>query len=305
MKRVVASSFLLAALSLALLAAPASAQFEAAEHDTSTSEPAPGPAPTVPAPVPTVPPPTLPTGSNRLVYIDREPEWKLGKCEGDCDKDEVRDVRHISASASASAFQHIIYFVLLAVMQGFMCVLTKWKGRIKESNRLGHLESGNMPLRKIDSYFVDLGLKKRIAQPNGGIFSYSMLCMLIIPSSHIRLPPFLIYHCIETGLPGQSGVLPRRRQGLHVGLRRQEGLERPQQASLLHGPGRGAAHAVADPIADAPSDAPADAQPDKKSECQPECKPQCEPDGATQRGAKCGTERGPDEHAEFQPDDTG
>ena len=114
MKRVVASSLLLAALSLALLAAPAAAQFEAAEHDTSTSwwqsEPAPGPAPTVPgpaptvpAPVPTVPPPTLPTGSNRLVYIDREPEWKLGKCEGDCDKDEVRDVRHISASASASA----------------------------------------------------------------------------------------------------------------------------------------------------------------------------------------------------------
>ena len=107
MKRVVASSLLLAALSLALLAAPAAAQFEAAEHDTSTSwwqsEPAPGPAPTVPVPVPTVPPPTLPTGSNRLVYIDREPEWKLGKCEGDCDKDEVRDVRHISASASASA----------------------------------------------------------------------------------------------------------------------------------------------------------------------------------------------------------
>lgn len=107
MKRVVASSLLLAALSPALLAAPAAAQFEAAEHDASTSwwqsEPAPGPAPTVPVPVPTVPPPTLPTGSNRLVYIDREPEWKLGKCEGDCDKDEVREaVRHISASASAS-----------------------------------------------------------------------------------------------------------------------------------------------------------------------------------------------------------
>ena len=109
MKRVFTAVSFLAALSLALLAAPASAQFEAAEHDTSTSwwltqsEPAPGPAPTVPVPVPTVPPPTLPTGSNRLVYIDREPEWKLGKCEGDCDKDEVRDVRHISASASALA----------------------------------------------------------------------------------------------------------------------------------------------------------------------------------------------------------
>ena len=127
MKRVVASSLLLAALSLALLAAPASAQFEAAEHDASTSwwqsEPAPGPAPTVPAPVPTVPPPTLPTGSNRLVYIDREPEWKLGKCEGDCDKDEVREaVRHISASASAS------FCSVGLECKGFMCALTKWKG---------------------------------------------------------------------------------------------------------------------------------------------------------------------------------
>lgn len=103
MKRVFTAVSFLAALSLALLAAPASAQFEAAEHDTSiVVEPAPGPAPTVPVPVPTVPPPTLPTGSNRLVYIDREPDWKLGKCEGDCDKDEVRDVRHISASALAS-----------------------------------------------------------------------------------------------------------------------------------------------------------------------------------------------------------
>ena len=94
MKRVVAVASLLAAL--LLLPIPASAQFEAAEHDTSWwGQPAPGPAPTVPVPVPTVPPPTLPTGSNRLVYIAREPEWKLGKCEGDCDKDEVCGVRHI------------------------------------------------------------------------------------------------------------------------------------------------------------------------------------------------------------------
>ena len=99
MKRLEASNLLAALL---LLPAPASAQVEAAEpegrqHDSTTwwGQPAPGPAPTVPVPVPTVPPPTLPTGSNRLVYIAREPEWKLGKCEGDCDKDEVCGVRHI------------------------------------------------------------------------------------------------------------------------------------------------------------------------------------------------------------------
>ena len=127
MKRVVASSLLLAALSLALLAAPAAAQFEAAEHDASTSwwqsEPAPGPAPTVPAPVPTVPPPTLPTGSNRLVYIDREPEWKLGKCEGDCDKDEVREaVRHIGIGIG------IILFCWFG-MQGIYVRIDQMEGR--------------------------------------------------------------------------------------------------------------------------------------------------------------------------------
>ena len=175
---------------------------------------------------------------------------------------------------------------------------------------MGHLESRNMPLRKIDSYLVDLGWPEeadRATQRDiSSIIHYLLFYfMVIIPSSHTTFASFSVYHCIETGLSGQSGMLPRRRQGLHLGLRRQEGLEGPQQASLLHGPGRGAAHAVADPIADAPSDAPADAQPDKNSECQPKCKSQCEPDGATQRGAKCGTERGPDEHAEFQPDDTG
>ena len=124
--------------------------------------------------------------------------------------------------------------------------------------------------------------------------------------AHTYACPLLGYIIIiETGLSGQPSVLPRRRQGLHLGLRREEGLEGPQQASLLHGPERGAADAVADPIADPPSDAPADAQPDPKSVCQPQCESQCESDGAAQRGSERQSERCSDQHAEFQPDDTG
>ena len=43
-----------------------------------------------PAPRPTNPPPTLPTGSDYLEFVDKEPNFRLGRCEGDCDKDSVR-----------------------------------------------------------------------------------------------------------------------------------------------------------------------------------------------------------------------
>lgn len=48
----------------------------------------PNPRPT-PRP-PTRPPPTLPTGGDYLQFVDREPDFRLGRCEGDCDKDSVR-----------------------------------------------------------------------------------------------------------------------------------------------------------------------------------------------------------------------
>ena len=43
-----------------------------------------------PVPRPTNPPPTLPTGGDYLQFVDREPNFRLGRCEGDCDKDSVR-----------------------------------------------------------------------------------------------------------------------------------------------------------------------------------------------------------------------
>ena len=43
-----------------------------------------------PVPRPTNPPPTLPTGGDYLRFVDREPDFRLGRCEGDCDKDSVR-----------------------------------------------------------------------------------------------------------------------------------------------------------------------------------------------------------------------
>ena len=43
---------------------------------------------------PTRPPPTLPTGGDYLQFVDREPDFRLGRCEGDCDKDSVRSCVH-------------------------------------------------------------------------------------------------------------------------------------------------------------------------------------------------------------------
>lgn len=33
--------------------------------------------------------PTPPTGGNRLRNVDNEPDFQLGRCEGDCDNDKV------------------------------------------------------------------------------------------------------------------------------------------------------------------------------------------------------------------------
>ena len=52
----------------------------------------PNPRPT-PRP-PTRPPPTLPTGGDYLQFVEREPDFRLGRCEGDCDKDSVRSCVH-------------------------------------------------------------------------------------------------------------------------------------------------------------------------------------------------------------------
>ena len=43
---------------------------------------------------PTRPPPTLPTGGDYLQFVEREPDFRLGRCEGDCDKDSVRSCVH-------------------------------------------------------------------------------------------------------------------------------------------------------------------------------------------------------------------
>ena len=48
-----------------------------------------------PVPRPTNPPPTLPTGGDYLQFVDREPNFRLGRCEGDCDKDSVRSTLFI------------------------------------------------------------------------------------------------------------------------------------------------------------------------------------------------------------------
>ena len=70
------------------LPAPATAQLWPWEP-APAPVPAPVPTPRPPTRQPTPKPPTLPTGGNSLNYIDKEPEWLLGKCEGDCDRDEV------------------------------------------------------------------------------------------------------------------------------------------------------------------------------------------------------------------------
>lgn len=78
---------LLAAASFSLK--PASAQFWPWEPAPAPA-PAPEPTPRPPTRRPTPLPPTLPTGGTFINHIDNEPDWLLGKCEGDCDKDEVR-----------------------------------------------------------------------------------------------------------------------------------------------------------------------------------------------------------------------
>ena len=101
-----------------LLPAPATAQLWLWEPAPAPA-PAPAPDPTPPPPTrrPTAPPPTLPTGGNFINYIDKEPDWLLGKCEGDCDRDEVRllfgDRQSYSQFFVLRLRMSHIYFILL------------------------------------------------------------------------------------------------------------------------------------------------------------------------------------------------
>mmetsp|Transcript_33108 Transcript_33108/g.71650 ORF Transcript_33108/g.71650 Transcript_33108/m.71650 type:complete len:755 (+) Transcript_33108:240-2504(+) len=58
--------------------------FNPSPSGNNGNENRPNPEPT--RPPPTRPPPTLPTGGNNLQDRGDEPDWKLGRCEGDCDR---------------------------------------------------------------------------------------------------------------------------------------------------------------------------------------------------------------------------
>lgn len=83
----------------------------------------PNPRPT-PRP-PTRPPPTLPTGGDYLQFVEREPDFRLGRCEGDCDKDSVRSCVHNNWSLEAplgTRFSLDFVLIILACSLPFISV---------------------------------------------------------------------------------------------------------------------------------------------------------------------------------------